>query len=174
MLKTVSSRLILLFVSWTSTSQIFSQETPTFESRSGKDSLSGRHFGDYIRPKDGIVLPDEMSETYMIPTFKKCGKVVGREEKRKCFGEVFYGNIRKKLILPSDGAPGTIVTLEIKMIFQKDGEIGPINFVYSDDPTGSLEKAVVKMLHKLPKFLPGTKDGVPANYPFSFPLRITY
>ncbi|MEM9647908.1 MAG: hypothetical protein AAF969_05460 [Bacteroidota bacterium] len=152
----------------------FTQEKPSFESRSGKDSLSGRHFGDYVRPKDGIVLPEELTENYSLPTFKKCSKTVGREAQRKCFGDIFYANIRKKLLLPMDGVPGTEVALEVKMVFQKNGEVGQIEFLYSNDPTGSLEKAVMKMLRKLPKFAPGTKDGTPVDYPFSFPLKITY
>ncbi len=168
-MRTILFSFLLL---WTCTG--FAQEKPSFESRSGKDSLSGRHFGDYVRPKDGIVLPAQLAENYVIPTFKKCSKAVGRDAQRKCFGEIFYGNIRKKLLLPADGAPGTEVALEVKLVFQKNGEVGQIEFLYSNDPTGSLEKAVVKMLHKLPKFAPGTKDGTPVDYPFSFPLKITY
>lgn len=167
-------KALLFFVFMGMASFAYAQEKPTFESESGKDSLRARHYKEYVKPKKGIVVPDALTEEFVVPVFNKCKKATNRDERIKCFDRVFHDNVRNKLYLPSDGVAGTQVTLEVKFIFQKDGEIGQIEFLYSDDPTGSLEKAVVKMLHRLPKFIPGTKAGKPCDYPFSFPIKVTY
>ena len=91
------SFFIIIFLLISSVLNCFSQTNNETINNYEVDTLKGRHFSTFIKPKNLFVINNTFTETDTVPTFKKkCGKLIANDKRRKCFGDTFFEIIRKK------------------------------------------------------------------------------
>ena len=147
---------------------LIGQEATQTRNNYKSDTLQGRHFGDFYKPTTGLIKNDTLNiET---PYFIKCKGVKSEEDRRNCFSDIFYENLRKKLRVPSIKEGGVELVVEFKV--NKEGKVEDIKFIESNDVTGEFEKEVVRVLKKLPELIPAKKDGKIVKVAYQFPIRV--
>jgi protein TonB len=156
-----------------STNFIFSQNNSTTENKEyEKDTIIGKKF-DYVKPVDGFITGNDFGVNDREPTFKKCKGKSALDEKRKCFSEIFYNTIQKKIRIKKITKQNKNLDLLVKFTLHKSGKITNIEFLKSNDKSGYFEREVIRIINKLPKFEPGIKDGKLVSVPYSFPIKLT-
>lgn len=138
------------------------------------DTLKGRHFSTFIKPKNLVVTNNAFTEADTVPTFKKkCGKLKANDKRRKCFGDTFFEIIRKKIRVPSKLVEGKPIEVITKFYIGKEGLIEDIEFTSSNDYTGQLEKNIIKILKKMPLLEPAIINEKVVRVPYSFPVKMS-
>ena len=103
----------------------------------------------------------------VMPLFSDCKNVI-KSKQRKCFQIKMNQHISKHFFYPKyaqkAGLQGKVY---VSFIIEKDGTIGEIK---ARGTHRILENAAIKIIKKLPKFIPGTINGEPASVPFSIPI----
>lgn len=113
--------------------------------------------------------PNEVSSQNIevMPLFSDC-KNVTKSKQRKCVQIKMNQHISKHFFYPKyaqkAGLQGKVY---VSFIIEKDGTIGEIK---ARGTHRILENAAIKIIKKLPKFIPGTINGEPASVPFSIPI----
>ncbi|TYP99773.1 TonB family protein [Tenacibaculum adriaticum] len=102
-----------------------------------------------------------------IPLFKEC-KRINKENQQACFNHEMKEFINKNINYPKDAIHNKINgKISIKFIID---ERGKVNNIQISGPRGSrsLKKEVMKLITKLPKFIPAEKKGkvIPVEYDF--------
>lgn len=137
-----------------------------------RDTLKGRNFGDFIKPKIAIK-NYSFSEVDIVPTFfKECKGLNSNREKEKCFSEFFFEVLRKRMRIPSglkDNRPIIIIT---QFTINELGEIEDIIIVETNDYTGKLKDIIFRILKKMPKIKPAMINNQFVKVIYKFPLKI--
>jgi len=148
----------------------YSQKLNKINSTYQKDTLNGRHFGDFIKPKNENFESQFFAGKDKVPTFKrKCKNLLTNDERGKCLWENFYEILRKKIRMPNTEINKKIDLL-IKFRINKKGKIDSIVFVESTDNTGLFENEMIRVLKNFPDFEPGVIDGKTVSVIYSFPI----
>ncbi|MCF6142486.1 energy transducer TonB [Flavobacterium sp. K77] len=163
--------LIYLIIALLLSNAAPAQEITQEKDKQTKDTLKGRHFGDFIKPANDISkISVENSE---MPYFKKCIKVESAEDRRTCLTTIFYETLRKKLHINNNIEKGAKVDLIVEFVISKTGKVEDIKIVESNDPTGNFEKEVIRVLNKLPDLVPAKKDGKLVRVLYNFPISVS-
>lgn len=106
-----------------------------------------------------------------IPLFKKCfsapssnKKVCFNQEMSKHFAKNFYPERASE-----DGVKGRVF---IQFLIDIDGKVKEVQ-VKSKKKSDLLEKEIRRVISKLPKFSPGSHNGLPVNTKYSLPINLT-
>lgn len=150
-------------------SLLFSQHTIKTKNRYKSDTLQGRHFGDFIKPVDGIKFKE--NENKEAPYFKKCAYLKSTVDRKKCFSDIFYGNLRKKLNFNSELLNNNAIDIVVQFKINTLGKIESIRFLKSNDTTGDMEKEIIRVLKKLPKIIPAKINGNFVATTYKFPIQ---
>lgn len=75
-------------------------------------------------------------------------------------------NLTYPTLAAENGIQGTVT---VQFVVQKDGSIGEVRVARGKDP--DLDKEAVRVVKKLPKFIPGRMNGQPVNVWFTLPVR---
>jgi hypothetical protein len=162
---------ILIFIFLTS-NILHSQDAKETKKDYEKDTLQGRHFGNFIKPVVGInFIEKENKETTY---FKKCEYLKTNDERKKCFSDIFYGVLREKLSYNGELLKKMEIDLVVKFTINKFGIIENFIFVKSNDPTGEFEKEIIRVLKKLPKIVPAKVNGEFVDSTYKFPINFKY
>ncbi|WP_222982499.1 energy transducer TonB [Flagellimonas meishanensis] len=151
----------------------YTQDSTVIKNDYKKDTLRGRHFGNYIKPENGIKATSPDYGIDRDPTFRKCKNIESSEGRRKCFSETFYGHLRKKIRHDTSKLGDEAIEMIVQFTITKTGEIRNIHFIKSDDKSGDYEKEMIRVINKLPPLEPGTKNGSPVDIPFTFPIKFS-
>ncbi len=151
---------------------INAQINSDFTKRTDLDTIKGNTISKFIKPKNPVI-NHSFSEVDLAPTFKrKCRKKITNEERAKCFGDVFFKIIRKKIRIPNDMIKDRPITIVTKFHISKIGKIENVEFLSSNDYTGKLEKNIIRILTKMPLLQPAILNGIPTRVNYSFPLKM--
>ena len=93
----------------------------------------------------------------LMPTFPGC-----QEELMKWLNK----NLTYPTLAAENGIQGTVT---VQFVVQKDGSIGEVRVARGKDP--DLDKEAVRVVKKMPKFIPGRMNGQPVNVWFTLPVR---
>lgn len=162
----------LLFFILFNSNLLFSQDTIETKKDYEKDTLQGRHFGNFIKPVVGInFIEKENKETTY---FKKCEYLKTNDERKKCFSDIFYGNLREKLSYNGELLKEKEIDIVVKFTINKLGIIENITFLKSNDSTGEFEKEITRVIKKLPKIVPAKLNGEFVDTSYKFPINFKY
>lgn len=123
-------------------------------------------------PPTECIDPEPFRVVETMPLFPGCQDTLLTiySEKRKCADRALMNYIFKNLNLtklPPDAEPGTIVVgFTVKM----DGAISDIEVIRSNGTF--IDKKVMELIERMPKWEPGTQRGRPIDVKFYLPLRI--
>ncbi|CAL2074901.1 energy transducer TonB [Tenacibaculum sp. 190524A02b] len=103
-----------------------------------------------------------------IPLFESCKS---NNDKNNCFNERMISHIQRNFNYPAGAVEKNIQgKVWVTFIINKNGEV--VNIETKGPSNGFLlEQEAVKMVMKLPKFIPGYKDGNKVNVKYSFPIN---
>ncbi len=120
----------------------------------------------YIPPEEDIVVPiDALRE---VPVFPGCEKV-SLEERKGCFQRKMTRHVQRVFNYPElDRMQGNEGKVHVLFRIGKDGSIGHIEM---RGPTRSMEREAERIISKLPKMMPGKKDGKAVNVSFYIPIN---
>jgi len=135
-----------------------------------KDTLQGRHFGNYIKPVNGFKM--QTTENTEAAYFKKCANFKAGVQRNQCFSDVFYEVIRKKVSFQRNASDKTEIDLLVQFTINELGVIGDISFPKSNDKSGIYEKEVMRVMKKMPEMLPARLNGVAVGTLYSFPIQV--
>lgn len=112
----------------------------------------------------------KFSQVQNIPQFKACLKV-SEAEKMTCFNQRMISHIQRNFNYPAAAsAQGIHGKVWVRFIIGKDGKVS--NFKVKGPENGELlEKEAIRMVSKLPKFIPGKHDGKDANVEYYIPIK---
>ena len=159
-----------LILSLTLSLNCFSQEK-----KEKKDTLVTKKGNKFIQPKNPLVNDTIFNSNNDIePRFLDCDHFANKELRRKCFSEIFYETIRNNIRLKNSWFHSETIKFNVVFVINKFGEIEDISFVDSNDENHKFEKEMLRVLKKMPKILPGIKNGktvkIRCNFPFKFKL----
>ena len=138
-----------------------------------RDTLKGRNFGDFIKPKKAIY-NYSFSEVDIVPTFtKKCKGLDNNKEKEKCFRDYFFEILRKRMQIPDGLIENEPIIVVTKFRINEIGEIEDIVILESNDYTGKVKNIIVKVLNKMPAISPAMINNQFVKVNYSFPIRIS-
>lgn len=106
-----------------------------------------------------------------VPLFKKCYSN-SIQNKKNCFNKEISKHFAKNFYperASDDGVSGRIF---IQFVINFEGNVKNIE-VKSNKKSGLLEKEIRRVISKLPKFLPGSHNGLPVNTKYSLPINLT-
>ena len=75
-------------------------------------------------------------------------------------------NLNYPTLAAENGIQGTVL---LQFVVMKDGSIGEVKVIRSKDP--ALDKAAVRVVKGMPKFIPGRMNGQAVNVWFTLPIR---
>ncbi len=75
-------------------------------------------------------------------------------------------NLRYPTVAQENGIEGRVI---VQFVVQKDGSIGQVKIAKSVDP--DLDKEAMRVVKKLPKFVPGKMNGQAVNVWYTLPVR---
>lgn len=112
----------------------------------------------------------KFSEVQNIPQFKACLKV-SEAQKMNCFNERMISHIQRNFNYPDAAAAQNIHgKVWVRFIIGTDGKVS--NFKVKGPENGELlEKEAIRMVSKLPTFIPGKHDGKDANVEYYIPIK---
>lgn len=137
-----------------------------------KDTLVTRKGNKFIQPKSALVNDTLFnSQNDIEPRFLDCNHFANKELRRKCFSEIFYETIRNNIRLKNSWFHTETVKFDVVFVVNKFGEIEDITFVDSNDENHKFEKEMIRVFKKMPKILPGIKNGKPIKVKCKFPFK---
>ncbi len=81
-----------------------------------------------------------------------------------------YDFLQKNLVYPPIAAEnGVQGTVTVRFVVKKDGSVGEAKILRSKDP--ELDKEALRVVKKLPKFIPGKMNGYAVNVWFTLPVH---
>ena len=81
-----------------------------------------------------------------------------------------YEWLSKNLVYPPIAAEnGVQGTVSVRFVVKKDGSVGEVQVLRGKDP--ELDKEAIRVVKKLPKFIPGKMNGHAVNVWFTLPVR---
>ncbi|MEN3324231.1 hypothetical protein VP395_10860 [Mariniflexile soesokkakense] len=138
-----------------------------------RDTLQGRNFGDFIKPKK-TVYNYSFSEVDIVPTFtKKCAGLDNNSDKEKCFGDYFFEILRKRMQIPDGLKENRPIIVVTKFTINELGEIQDIIILESNDYTGKVKNIIIKVLNKMPQIKPAMINNQFVKVNYSFPIKIS-
>ena len=164
MLKNFLAIVALVF-----TAHSYSQDTQSAIKDFERDTLKGKHFNQFIIPKEGtrFDIADNKEAIY----FKKCQHFTTKIERTKCFSDNFYEVLRLNLRkIKNRKYKNLEVSLVVKITVNKRGVLEDISFIESNDSSGLFEKEVIRVLKKLPEMVPAQLNGEFVNSSYSLPI----
>jgi TonB family protein len=117
---------------------------------------------EYNEPHPFMVLDE-------IPQFKEC-KEVSKEEAKACFEEQLKKHIRKNLKYPAEAKKNNIqAKVIVQFIINQEGKVTDLR---AKSPKGAelLEAEAIRVIKKLPKFIPGKQRGRVVNTSYAVPI----
>ncbi|MEX6626990.1 energy transducer TonB [Tenacibaculum pacificus] len=104
-----------------------------------------------------------------IPLFNACKKVK-KGDRVNCFNEKMVAHISKHFRYPSDAIQESIQgEVWVRFIIDKNGEVKNIKTLGPRNG-GILNKEAVRVVSKLPQFIPAKKDGGRVSVKYGFPI----
>jgi len=79
--------------------------------------------------------------------------------------EFINANLRYPAAAIKNGIQGRVT---VQFVVTKDGSVGDVKVVRGVDPT--LDEEAVRVCKALPKFTPGTQNGIPVNVWYTLPI----
>jgi len=107
-----------------------------------------------------------------IPLFTAC-KNSKKNEKLNCFNTEMIKHIQEHFRYPSNAIIDKIQgNVWVRFIIDKDGNVSNIKAL---GPKGAkiLDNEAIRVVSKLPKFIPGTKDGKKTSVKYGFPIAFS-
>ncbi len=78
--------------------------------------------------------------------------------------------LQKNLVYPVvDQEMGTQGAVRVRFVVEKDGSIGTVDILRSLSP--NCDKEAVRVIKKMPKWIPGKQNGVPVRVYYNLPVR---
>lgn len=172
-MKTIFNKLIILsLLCFGCINSIQSQSKSRLYEDYERDTLKGRNFGDFIKPKKGIY-NYSFSEVDIVPTFvKECEGLNTNTEKEKCFSDYFFEVIRRRMRIPDGLIENRPIIIVTKFTINELGEIEDIVTVESNDYTGKVKDIIVRVLNKMPKIKPAMINNQFVKVNYKFPIKI--
>ncbi|MFI1743356.1 hypothetical protein [Thalassobellus sediminis] len=137
-----------------------------------RDTLRGRNFGDFIKPKKAIY-NYSFSEVDIVPTFvKKCKGLDNNVDKEKCFGDYFFEILRRRMKIPDGLIENRPIIVVTKFTINELGDIEDIVILESNDYTKKVKKIIIKVLKAMPDIKPAMIDNQFVKVNYSFPIKI--
>lgn len=165
--KILKKKIIYLILSLTLCVNCFSQEIPE-----KKDTLITKNGYEFIKPKTALENDTIFNSPNEIePRFLNCDHFTHKEHRSKCFSEIFYETIQNNIRLKKSWFHTEIIKFDVVFIINKLGEIEGISFVESNDENHKFENEILRVLKKMPKILPGIKNGKAVKVRCKFPVR---
>ncbi len=104
-----------------------------------------------------------------MPRFKACKEKISDKESRMCFQTEMNNHIMKNFKYPKKAMKrGIEGKVYIMFTIGKDGTIKRLR---TRGPHMFLEEEARRIVNRLPRFIPGKRNGVPVNVPFSLPIN---
>ncbi len=109
------------------------------------------------------------SEVTAIPTFNKCTS----NNSIECFNKEFITHINKYFAYPEEASVNNIQgKVYVQFVIDKNGDVANIK-TKSPEGANILGSATVKLIEKLPRLKPATKDGKAVSVKYNFPINFS-
>jgi len=129
-------------------------------------SLSNKLSAEEVRMADKFATVDR------IPLFNEC-KSVKKNEVLSCFNQEMVKHIQKHFNYPNEAIVNKIQgNVWVRFIIDKNGNVSNIKTL---GPQGGkiLDQEAIRVVSKLPKFIPGIKDGNKTSVKYGFPISFS-
>jgi len=127
-----------------------------------KNTLSGKELKNAVR----------FHEATEIPVFKSCSSLK-KQDRLDCFNKEMVHHIEKHFNYPHEAIINkTQGKVWVRFVIDKEGNISNIKTL---GPKGGeiLNNEAVKVVSKLPNFVPGTKNGKKVSVKYGFPISFS-
>lgn len=122
--------------------------------------------------KEEIKKAIKFDEVTNIPTFSEC-KNASKNDKLSCFNTEMVKHIERNFNYPSEAViKKTQGNVWIRFIIDKDGNVSNIKTL---GPKGAkiLDNEAIRVVSKLPKFIPGKNKGNNVSVKYGFPISFS-
>lgn len=139
-----------------------------------KDTLVTRQGHNFIQPKNGITKDTLFNKSNDIePRFVNCKDFLKKEDRQKCFSDIFYETLRKNIKFKNSWFKSEVIKFDVIFTINKIGKIENITFKNSNSKNKKFEKEILRVIKKMPKLLPGIKNGKPVKVKYGFPMKFS-
>lgn len=119
-----------------------------------------------------VVIPFAAIE--QIPLFNEC-EAVEKAEQMQCFDEQMQLHIKNNFKYPKEAKKNKITgRVAAQFIIDKEGNVIDIKARYNGNSKGNdakiLEDEAIRIIQKLPKFIPGKQRGIPFYVSYAVPI----
>lgn len=127
------------------------------------------------RGVDDIINAQEHKEVVVVeektePDEHKVFEAVEQDPQFPGGTQALYEWLNKNLVYPPIAAEnGVQGTVSVRFVVQRDGSVGEVQVLRGKDP--ELDKEAIRVVKKLPKFIPGKMNGHAVNVWFTLPVR---